>query len=137
LILACTVASIRDVPFAPEQTSVSFEVASLGVASQGRFDLTSGKIVLDAERTPAASNLSSRTSIDTGWNLRDAFLKSDLMFDVRRYRRSGFTRRGLHDAERLVAVEGDHDAGVSPVVRRHAVECGTGSGSGATAVTQR
>ena len=143
-MLACTVASIAATfRVAPEQTSVSFEVANLGIGSQGRFDLTSGKIVLDPERrTGSIEFVVDASSIDTGWNLRDAFLKSDLMFDVERYPSIRFhSTRLAYDGERLVAVEGEimmH--GVTRPVRLDVtrIECGTGSGaSDATAVTQR
>jgi polyisoprenoid-binding protein YceI len=135
-MLGCTVASIAATfRVAPEQTSVSFEVANLGIASQGRFDLTSGKIVLDPERrTGSVEFVVDASSIDTGWNLRDAFLKSDLMFDVERYPSIRFhSTRLAYDGERLVVVEGEITMhGVTRPVRfavTH-IECGTGSGPG-------
>jgi polyisoprenoid-binding protein YceI len=135
-MFGCAVASIAATfRVAPEQTSVSFEVANLGIASQGRFDLTSGKIVIDPERrTGSVEFVVDASSIDTGWNLRDAFLKSDLMFDVERYPSIRFhSTRLAYDGERLVAVEGEITMhGVTRPVRFDVtrIECGTDSGIG-------
>jgi polyisoprenoid-binding protein YceI len=130
--LAAKAATFR---VAPEQTNVSFEVSNLGIASQGRFDLTSGKIVLDPERRAGSIDfVVDAGSIDTGWTLRDAFLKSDLMFDVERYPSIRFhSTRLAFDGERLVAVEGEITMhGVTRPVRFDVtrIECGTGSGPG-------
>jgi polyisoprenoid-binding protein YceI len=135
-MLACAIASnAATFRVAPEQTSVSFEVSNLGIASPGRFDLTSGKIVLDPERRAGSIDfVVDAGSIDTGWNIRDAFLKSDLMFDVERHPSIRFhsTRLAFVD-ERLVAVEGELTMhGVTRPVRFDVtrMECGTGSGPG-------
>lgn len=133
---ACAVASdAATFRVAPEQTSVVFEVSNLGIASQGRFDLTSGKIVLDPERRAGSIEfVVDAGSIDTGWNLRDAFLKSDLMFDVERYPSIRFhSSRLAFDGDRLVAVEGEITLhGVTRPVRFDVtrIECGVGSGPG-------
>lgn len=136
VMLTCAIASnAATFQVAPEQTSVSFEVSNLGIASPGRFDLTSGKIVLDPERRAGSIDfVVDAGSIDTGWSLRDAFLKSDLMFDVERYPSIRFrsTRLAFAD-ERLVAVEGEITMhGVTRPVRFHVtrIECGTGAGPG-------
>ena len=47
-------------------------------------------------------------SVDTGWSLRDAFLRSEVMFDVVRYPRMHFhSTRLVYDGARLAAVEGE------------------------------
>ena len=92
----------------PEDTSMGFEVS--GIAShRGRFDLTGGKIVLDPERRSGSIDfMVDAGSINTGWELRDTFLKSDLMFDVQRYPSIRFhSTRLAFDGDRLVAVEGE------------------------------
>jgi len=93
----------------PDQTSVGFAV-STGIAShEGRFDLAWGKIVLDAERYAGSIDfVVDAASIDTGWGLRDAFLKSELMFDVERYPWIRFhSTRLAFEGTRLVAVDGE------------------------------
>ena len=82
--VACDAATFRVVT---DQTTVAFAVSNFGIGShEGRFDLSWGKIVLDAERRSGSIEFVVEAgSVDTGWDLRDAFLKSDLMFDVKRY----------------------------------------------------
>ena len=94
---------------APENASVVFAVSHLGILTEGRFDLVHGTLVLDAERRAGSVELIVDTrSIHTGWDLRDTFLKSDLMFDVERYPSIRFhSSRLAFDAERLVAIDGN------------------------------
>ena len=93
-----------------DQTSVAFAVSNFGIGShEGRFDLTSGKIVLEPERRSGSIEfVVDVRSVNTGWDLRDAFLKSDLMFDVERYPSIRFhSTRLAFDGPRLVAVVGE------------------------------
>ena len=71
----------------PGLTSAEFAFSHLGLAKQhGRFGRTQGTIVLDPEQHTGSIELSiDATSIDTGWSLRDDFLRGRLMFDVARY----------------------------------------------------
>lgn len=95
---------------ATEKTNVGFTVSSFGIGmNQGRFDLTWGRITLDPERHSGSIDFVVDVgSVDTGWELRDAFLKSDLMFDVERYPSIRFHSTRLDfDGPRLIAVDGE------------------------------
>ena len=92
-----------------DQTSVAFAVSSFPVGShEGRFGLSSGRIVLDPERRSGSIEfVVDAGSVSTGWDLRDAFLKSDLMFDTQRYPSIRFrSTRLAFEGPRLVAVDG-------------------------------
>ena len=116
---------------APELTSVQFAVSHLGIATQqGRFERTWGTIILDAERNAGSIDfIVDAGSINTGWDLRDAFLKSDDMFDVERYPAIRFhSTRLAYDGTRLIAVDGEITLhGVTRPVRFEItrLECGT------------
>ena len=105
--VACDAATFR---VATDQTTVAFAVSNLGIgAHEGRFDLAWGTIVLDPERRSGSIEfVVDAGSVDTGWDLRDAFLKSDLMFDVKRYPSIRFrSTRLAFEGPRLVAVDGE------------------------------
>jgi polyisoprenoid-binding protein YceI len=94
----------------PDRTTVRFAVSQFGFAMQrGRFERTRGTIVLDAERSAGSIDLIVEVgSVDTGWDLRDAFLKSQAMFDVERYPEIRFRSTALaFDGGRVVAVDGE------------------------------
>jgi len=94
----------------PEITTVEFAVTQFGIAtSLGRFERTSGTIVLDSGTNGGTIDLVvDAGSVSTGWNLRDAFLKSAAMFDVERYPTIRFRSTRLSfDGARLVAVDGE------------------------------
>ena len=67
-------------------------------------------------------------AVDTGWNLRDAFLRSEVMFDTERFPRMRFhSTRIAYDGARLAAVEGEVTLrGVTRPVRFEVtrLECG-------------
>ena len=91
-------------------TRARFAVAYLGVATaHGRFGRTSGAIGVDAQQKVERIDLAIDTeSVDMGWDLRDAFVRSEVMFDVQRFPRLRF--RSTHVSylgARLVGVEGD------------------------------
>jgi polyisoprenoid-binding protein YceI len=95
---------------ATERTNVAFAVSNLGIGThEGRFDLTWGKMTLDPERHAGSIDfIVDAASVNTGWDLRDAFLRSDLMFDVERYPSIHFRSTRLDfDGSRLVAVDGE------------------------------
>jgi polyisoprenoid-binding protein YceI len=131
--VACGAATFR---VAPDQTTVAFAVSNFGIGSyEGRFDLTWGKIVLDPERRSGSIEFVVAVgSIDTGWELRDTFLKSDLMFDAQRYPSIRFrSTRLAFEGPRLVAVDGEMTLhGVTLPVRFDVtrMECGTETGVG-------
>jgi len=131
--VACDAATFR---VATDQTTVAFAVANFGIGShEGRFDLTWGKIVLDPERRSGSIEfVVDAGSVDTGWELRDTFLKSDLMFDAQRYPSIRFrSTRLAFEGPRLVAVDGEMTLhGVTLPVRFDVtrMECGAQTGVG-------
>jgi polyisoprenoid-binding protein YceI len=93
-----------------ERTRAGFAVTYLGFATQyGHFAHTSGTIVLDRERKVGTIDLViDARSVQTGWDLRDAFLRGETMFDADRFPTLHFrSTRLLFDDGRLVAVEGE------------------------------
>jgi len=94
----------------PEQTRAAFAVSYLGFAKQrGLFARTSGTIVIDREHKVGSVDLVIDVkSVDTGWDLRDGFLRGENMFDAERYPTLRFRSTRLDfDDERLVAVDGE------------------------------
>jgi polyisoprenoid-binding protein YceI len=95
---------------APEMTRVEFAVSQFGVATQrGRFERARGTIVVDAERGEGSIDfIVDAASVSTGWDLRDAFLRGELMFDAVRFPTLRFRSTHLvHESSRLVAVDGE------------------------------
>jgi polyisoprenoid-binding protein YceI len=134
----------------PEASSAEFSVNQLGVFPQhGRFGRTSGTIVLDAERRSGSFDLIvDATSVDTGWSVRDDWLRSESMFDASRYPMMRFRSTGLVFSQgKLVSVVGlltlrDVTRQVSFKVERF--QCGLGGersrdgcGAGALATIRR
>ena len=121
---------------ATDRTHVGFSVSNFGIGAQeGRFDLTWGKITLDPERHSGSIDFVVDVgSVNTGWDLRDAFLKSDLMFDVERYPSIRFRSTRLDfDGSRLVGVNGEMTVhGITRPVRFDVtrMECGADTGVG-------
>ena len=94
----------------PELTSVRFTVLELGFSKQeGRLGCTSGAIVLDERHKVESIDLEIETaSVDTGWSLRDAFLRSEVMFDAARFPRLHFHSTGFrYEGTRLTGVDGE------------------------------
>ncbi|TMG84062.1 MAG: YceI family protein [Betaproteobacteria bacterium] len=84
----------------PEFTYAEFAVSHIGLSRQrGHFGRTNGTIVLDPEQHSGSIDfVVDATSIDTGWNVRDEFLRGEAMFDaahypVIRFRSEGRTAR--------------------------------------------
>jgi polyisoprenoid-binding protein YceI len=71
----------------PGRTSAGFAVMQLGIARQtGQFGRASGTIELDPSGYGGSIDVSIDTaSVDTGWGLRDKFLRGEHMFDVARF----------------------------------------------------
>jgi hypothetical protein len=118
IAVALAVASSLPVPpanaatfrVATDETNLGFAVSNFGIGShQGRFELTWGKITLDPEqRSGTIDFVVDVRSVNTGWDLRDTFLRSDLMFDAERYPSIHFhSTRLAFDGPRLVAVDGE------------------------------
>lgn len=94
----------------PDLTSARFAVQELGFSKQeARLGRTSGRIVFDSMQQVESIDLEIDTaSVATGEGLRDAFLRSELMFDVGRFPKLQFHSTGLHfDGTRLKGVEGE------------------------------
>jgi polyisoprenoid-binding protein YceI len=85
-------------------------VAYLGIATaQGRFGRTSGTIAVDAQQKVERIDLAIDTaSVDMGWDLRDAFVRSEVMFDTQRFPQLRFrSTQVFYEGARLVGVDGD------------------------------
>ena len=116
-LFACVVASAASIggsPVAfrvdPDRTTARFAVASLGVEQEhGRLGRTTGTILFNAEHRVERVDFEIDTrAVDTGWDLRDAFLRSGVMFDTEHYPRMHFrSKRVVYDGARLAAIEGD------------------------------
>lgn len=91
-------------------TRARFAVEYLGIAkAHGRFGRTSGTIDVDAQQKVERIDLAIDTdSVDMGWDLRDAFVRSEVMFDVQRFPRMRFRSTQVsYEGARLVGVAGD------------------------------
>jgi polyisoprenoid-binding protein YceI len=120
----------------PERTSVAFEVMQLGLFAQnGRFGRAHGRIAYDPETETGSVDLAVDTaSVDTGWDLRDRFVRSENMLDAARHPRLEFRSTAMtFAAHQLVAVEGKLTLrGVTRPVRLEVreVRCGSAAGEG-------
>jgi polyisoprenoid-binding protein YceI len=91
-------------------TRARFAVEYLGMATaRGRFGRTSGTIGVDAQQKVERIDLAIDTgSVDMGWDLRDAFVRSEVMFDVQRFPRLHFRSTHVsYEGARLAGVEGE------------------------------
>ena len=94
----------------PRHTWPVFEVNHLGFSTQrGRFDKTSGKIVLDrATKTGTVDITIDTASIDMGIEKWNEHMKSDEFFNVQKFPTMTFKSNKLvFDGDKLVAAEGD------------------------------
>jgi polyisoprenoid-binding protein YceI len=90
-------------------SSTEFAVSHLGLFKQhGRFGRTEGTIMLDPEdHTGSMDLVVDATSVDTGWNARDAWLRSESMLDVAHYPVMRFRSTQLvFDQTRLIGIAG-------------------------------
>ena len=93
----------------PDASSAEFAVSYFGFARQhGRFGRTEGTIVLDPEDHSGSVDLIvDATRIDTGWKLRDAWLRSEYMFDVARFPVVRFrATQFVFNQKRLIGISG-------------------------------
>jgi polyisoprenoid-binding protein YceI len=131
-------------------SSTEFAVSHLGLSKQyGRFGRTEGTIVLDTEDHAGSMDLVvDATSVDTGWNARDAWLRSEHMFDVARYPVMRFRSTQLvFDQTRLIGIAGLltlRDVTRPIVLKIERMECGRepdggreGCGAGAVSTIKR
>jgi polyisoprenoid-binding protein YceI len=134
---ALAVANAQTYRIAPDRTHAAFTVSQLGVLRQeGRFHRVSGTILLDPAlpgggRIDVAIDLAS---VDTGWELRDDFIRGEQMFDVARYPVMQFRSTHLdYRGPRIVGAEGNVTLhGVTKPMRFEVnrFECGTTSADG-------
>jgi len=114
----------------PEASSAAFAVNHFGVFKQrGRFGSTQGTIVLDAEGHSGSIDLViDVTSIDTGWALRDQWLRGEDMFDISRFPLVRFRSTELvFDQTRLIGIAGLlmlHGVTRPVVLKVERLECG-------------
>jgi polyisoprenoid-binding protein YceI len=120
----------------PEFTYAEFAVSHLGLSRQrGHFGRTQGTIVLDAEQHSGSIDfVVDATSIDTGWNARDEFLRGENMFDAAHYPVVRFHSTHLiFDRERLIGVDGEltlRDVTRPVALKVERLECGKEPESG-------
>ena len=92
------------------RTYAEFEVGHLGVfRAQGRFPDVTGSLRYDAVAQSGAVDLAiPASSVATGWETRDAFLRGTGMFDAAHFPSIRFTsRRFEFEGGRLARVQGD------------------------------
>ncbi len=92
-----------------ERTSVRFEVMELGVPlATGRFARTNGRIDYDtAAETGSVEFAVDATSVETGRDLRDRFVRGENMLDAARHPMLLFRSTGMTFVlHRLVAIDG-------------------------------
>ena len=91
-------------------TRAEFTIEHLGVFNaQGRFGAVSGRIVFDAVAHAGSIDLDIPvSSVATGYEMRDDFIRGVTMFDAARYPSMRFrSSRFEFDGDRLVRVDGE------------------------------
>jgi polyisoprenoid-binding protein YceI len=111
MVVAATLARAEPTTYRIDRdvTQVEYVAHALGVIHQrGRFADMRGKIVLDQEMESGVVDFDiDARSIDSGWDLRDAFLLGAPMLDVERHPLIHFhSHRLVFRDGRLVRVEG-------------------------------
>jgi polyisoprenoid-binding protein YceI len=94
----------------PSQTRAEFTVNHFWVTTlHGRFARAHGTIVLDSEGRRGSIDFAiDADSVDTGWSVRDDFIKSELMFDVSHFPEMRFRSTQLvFDRTGLIGASGD------------------------------
>jgi polyisoprenoid-binding protein YceI len=93
----------------PELSSTEFAVSHLGIFKQrGHFGHMEGTIVIDAENHIGAIDfVVDATTVDTGWGVRDAWLRGEDMFDVAHFPVIRFHSTQLvFNQDRLIGITG-------------------------------
>ncbi len=120
----------------PVLTQAEFEVNHFWVTKlRGTFGRTEGTIVLDADGHAGSIDFAVDTSsVETGWSVRDAFIRGENMFDAARFPTVRFRSTQLtFDDVRLVGAAGEltlHNVTRPIVVKVGRLECGPDPGSG-------
>jgi polyisoprenoid-binding protein YceI len=114
----------------PEFSYAEFAVSHIGLSKQrGHFSRTNGTIVLDPEQHSGSIDFTvDVTSVDTGWNTRDEFLRGEAMFDAAHYPVVHFRSTQLvFDRESLIGVAGEltlRDVTRPVALKIERLECG-------------
>jgi polyisoprenoid-binding protein YceI len=105
------VAKAQGYRIAADRTTAGFTVSHLGILRQeGQFHRVSGTILLDPARARGGSIevAIDLSSVDTGWKLRDDFIRGEDMFDVARYPVMQFRSTHLdYRGQQIVAADGN------------------------------
>ena len=108
-LLAMPVCAADNYTIDPSHTWPVFAVNHLGFSTQrGRFNKTSGKIILDAAAKKGSVDLTIETaSLDMGFDKWDEHMKSEDFFNVGQFPSMHFTSDKLvFDGDKVVAAEG-------------------------------
>jgi polyisoprenoid-binding protein YceI len=120
----------------PALTSVEFEVSQFGLWTQrGRFARTRGNVAYDpVAQTGSVELVVDVASVETGWDLRDQFVRGESMLDAGHHPALRFRSTRLDFIEhRLIGVDGILTLrGVTRPVRLDVryVHCGTQAADG-------
>jgi polyisoprenoid-binding protein YceI len=120
----------------PEFTYAEFAVSHIGLSRQrGHFGRTNGTIVLDPEQHSGSVDfVVDATSVDTGWKVRDEFLRGENMFDAAHFPVVRFHSTQLvFYCERLIGVAGEltlRDVTRPVALKVERLECGKEPDSG-------
>lgn len=113
----------------PALTRVEFTVNHFWVTTlHGSFGRAHGTIVLDTEGRNGSIDFAIDTdSVETGWSVRDDFIKSELMFDVSRFPEVRFrSTQMVFDRAGLIGATGDltmHNVTRPVAVKVERMEC--------------
>ncbi len=113
----------------PAQTRAEFAVDHFWVSTlRGRFGRAHGTIVLDADSRAGSIDFSiDADSVDTGWSIRDDFIRSERMFDASRFPEVRFRSTELaFDQASLVGAKGEltmHNVTRPVAVKVEGMEC--------------
>ena len=119
----------------PGLTHAEFEVGHFWVTTlRGRFSRADGTIVLDSlERAGSIDFTIEADSVDTGWTIRDEFIRSEHMFDASHFPKMRFrSTRLAFDHTGLVGASGEltmHNVTRPVAVKVERIECAS-EGSG-------
>ena len=104
------VAAPEEYDIDPNHTYPIFEVKHLGYSTQrGRFNKTSGKIVLDREAKQGSVDLTiDVSSLDMGTDIWNQHMFAEGFFDVEKYPTITFkSNKLIFEGDKVVAAEGD------------------------------
>jgi polyisoprenoid-binding protein YceI len=120
----------------PALTRAEFAVTHFWVTRlQGRFGRTQGTIVLDTDAHAGSIDFAvDATSVDTGWSVRDNFIRGQDMFDSARYPTVRFRSTELtFEHVRLIGAAGEltmHNVTRPIAIKVEHLECGPHPGDG-------